>query len=168
MNLSRKSLTAVMLALIMMPAIYNIYFQVRSQLIRSKMWTKMMEGEGTDVVVIHPSKLYWMEVGREIHVNGLMFDVESIEKVGDSLKITGEYDYEESGLLEKKAALEEEHQNKDRKGTPMQMFVQVMDDCISRIHPSAFESDCSNPRILLNISALPTVYLNTISPPPKS
>ena len=167
MNLTRKCLTAIMLALIMMPAIYSVCFQVSKQLIRLKMWEKM-EGEVTDVVVIHPSKLYWMEKGREIFVNGLMFDVKSIEKVGDSLRITGQYDYEESGLFRKLESIEEEQENEDRKGNSIQVLVQVMDDSMPRFHTACVDFNSSRLKIFPNISALPIVYLNTISPPPKA
>ena len=120
-----------MLVLIMIPAIYSMYFQVNQQLIHWKMWS-MADEEANDVVVIHPSKLYWMEKDREIFVNGLMFDVKSIEKVGDSLRITGEFDYEESNLVKKLESIEEEQKKDGRQANAIQMLVQIMDDSMSR------------------------------------
>lgn len=167
MNLTRKCLTAVMLTLIMMPAIYSVYFHVRQQLIRLEMW-EWLEGEGDDVVIIHPSKLYWMEKDREIFVNGMMFDVKSIEKVGDSLRITGEYDFEESGIHRQMEKVQESREDEDQQSNSIQVLTQVMDDSMSRFLTSLFPFELSDPKQLPLATTLPIVYLNTISPPPKS
>ena len=167
MNFKRKLLTSAMLVLIMMPAIYCIYFQVNQQLIRWRMWA-MVEENATDIVVIHPSKLYWMKKDREIFVNGMMFDVKSIEKTGDSLRITGEYDYEESGLYEKLESLHEEDNDQKREATRIHVLVQVMDDSISKFLISDIDLAASARKLARDISTLPTVFLNTISPPPKA
>jgi hypothetical protein len=166
MNFIRKCLTAAILVLIMMPAIYSIYFQVKQQLIHWKMWS-LAEEEANDVVVIHASKLYWMEKDREIFVNGLMFDVESIEKVGDSLRITGEFDYEESGLLEKLESVTEKEKKEGRQANAILLLVQVMDDSMSGFQTTYIDFSCPSHKIFPRISALPIVYLNTIYPPPK-
>ena len=167
MKLTRKYLTTVMLALILMPAIYSIYFQLQTEIIHSRMW-RMLQGEASGVVMIHHSKLYWMEKDREILVNGLMFDVKSIEKVGDSLRITGEYDYEESGLYEKLESLHEEDNDQKREATRIHVLVQVMDDSISKFLISDIDLAASDRKLARDISTLPTVFLNTISPPPKA
>ena len=131
------------------------------------MWERV-KGEGNDVVVIHPSKLYWMEEGREIFVNGLMFDVKSIEKVGDSLKITGEYDYEESGLNEEYKRVKESREKENGQTHSVQVLVQVMDDSITRIYPSYSFIDLSNSNRVSLSPILPIIYLGTQSPPPKA
>ena len=157
----------MMLALILMPAIYSIYFQLQTEIIHSRMW-RLLEEEARDVVVIHPSKLYWMEKDREIFVNGLMFDVKSIEKVGDSLRITGEFDYEESGLYDKLETLHEEKGDQKREASRIYVLVQIMDDSISRFLISYIDLAAADRKIAGDISTLPTVYLTTISPPPKA
>ena len=167
MKWPRHCLTAFLLALVMMPAIYSLYFHISQQLIRMEMWEKV-KGEVNDVVVIHPSKLYWMEEGREIFVNGLMFDVKSVEKVGDSLRITGEYDYEESGLNEEHKRVKESKEKEQGQSHSIQVLVQVLDDSIARISPSYSSIDLTNSNRVSLSPILPIIYLGTQSPPPKA
>jgi len=156
-----------MLTLIMTPAIYSIYFQVRQQLIRSEMW-EWLEDEGTDVVTIHPSKLYWMEKDREIFVNGLMFDVKSIEKIGDSLRITGDYDNKESGLRLQMEMVEDAWEDENQQANSIQVLVQVMDDSLSSFFSPLNQFETLDAHRFSITTSLPTVFLKTISPPPKS
>ena len=167
MNLTRKCLTALMLALIMMPAIYSIYFQLCQQLIRLEMWERI-EGEVSTELVIHSSKLDWVEKGREIRVNGVMFDVKSVKKIGDSLKITGEYDHKESSLLREMELIEETQEEEDQQSNSIQVLIQVMDDSMSHYFAALIPCNLSVSKRFHTESTLPTVFLNTISPPPKS
>jgi hypothetical protein len=167
MKWPRLCLTAILLALTMTPVIYSIYFHISQQLIRKEMWDKM-KGEVSDVVTIHPSKLYWMEEGREIFVNGLMFDVKSIEQVGDSLRITGEYDYEESGIHKELELVKESSRDDDQQAHSVQILVQVMDDSLFRFVATFSPIDLQISNHFPGTSILPTIYLDTIYPPPKA
>ena len=156
-----------MLALIMMPAIYSIYFQLCQQLIRLEMWERM-EGDVSTELVIHSSKLSWVEKGREIRLNGVMFDVKSVEKIGDSLKITGEFDHKESSLLREMEMIEETQEEEDQQSNSIQVLIQVMDDSMPRYFAALIPCNLSVSKRFYTESTLPTVFLNTSSPPPKS
>jgi len=155
-----------MLVLIMMPVIYSAYFLLHQQLIRYEMWGNI---EGTDnVIIMDASSLKWADKDREIVVNGLLFDVKSIEKFGDSVKVTGEYDYEETNLNREMELVEETQEEEDQQSNSIQVLVQVTDDSLSRFLADFFQFNQTGNKCSKAASILPTIYLKTISPPPKS
>jgi len=130
------------------------------------MWGNIDEAD--KVIIMDASSLKWANRDREIMVNGLMFDVKSIEKIGDSVKVTGEYDCEETNLNREIAWVEDAQEEEDQQSNSIQVLVQIMDDSLSRFLAGFFQFNQADSKCSKATSILPTIYLRTISPPPKS
>ncbi len=155
-----------MLVLIMMPAIYSVSFLANQQLIRWAMWGSIEEAD--QVITMHASSFKWAKKDREIIVNGFMFDVKSIEKIGDSVRVTGEYDYEETNLNREIELVGEAQEEEDQQSSSIQVLTQVMEDSLSGFLSSFLRFNQDDSICTKGASILPTIYLKAISPPPKA
>lgn len=93
-----KTIPGIMIMLlVLLPALYCAYFQAEQQITRHRMKEKL-ESDELQTVVVPVKDFRWYEENREIVVNGLMFDVESITRHGDNYVITGLFDEYETEL----------------------------------------------------------------------
>lgn len=83
--------------LILLPCMYCLYFQGKQQVIRYEMRQKL-ESEQVQTVIVPVKDFKWYEEGREIIVDGMMFDVKSMIRQGDNYLITGLFDERETEL----------------------------------------------------------------------
>jgi hypothetical protein len=83
--------------LILLPCLYCLYFQVKQQAIRMEM-EERLESEQVQTVVVPVNEFRWYEEGREILVDGMMFDVKSMREENGNYIITGLFDENETKL----------------------------------------------------------------------
>lgn len=83
--------------IVLLPCIYCVYFQVQHHMIREEMREKL-ESENLQTVIVPVKEFRWYEENREIIVDGMMFDVESMRQEGDNYIISGLFDEAETEL----------------------------------------------------------------------
>lgn len=93
-----KTITAIpIILLVLLPCIYCLYFQVNEYRIWKQMEEKL-ESAHLQTVIIPVENFRWYEENREIIVDGMMFDVKSIERKDGHYVVTGLFDEEETEL----------------------------------------------------------------------
>jgi hypothetical protein len=111
-------LTILASAPLLMPA----SFMISRQLIRSQMLEKM-EKQNLVSLEIPAAEFQWYEEGREVIINGRMFDVKSIRLSDGVYFIKGLFDEKETEL---KQALRDHEQEQDSKTLFAQQLVQFI------------------------------------------
>lgn len=107
MRVARNIMAVPIILLVLMPCIYCLYFQARHQAIKWEMQERL-ESERLQTIIIPAKNFRWYEQGREIIVNGAMFDVRSVTKQDGNYLVTGLFDEEETELHIAMGRLQEE------------------------------------------------------------
>lgn len=107
-----KKITAFFLLLVALAPIVNLFIiPLQQQWIRHRMEEQLESGIQHEVLLAE-NEVRWIDNGKEMLVDGRMFDVKQIVHQGDgTLRVTGLFDDEESSLLRQ---LE---QNQDKNNT---------------------------------------------------
>jgi hypothetical protein len=104
------------------PLLVPAYFMASRQIIRSQMLEKMEE-QNLVSVEVPAAEFQWYEEGREIIINGRMFDVKSITLSDGVYFIRGLFDEKETEL---KQALQNQQDEQDGNTLYAQQLVQFM------------------------------------------
>jgi hypothetical protein len=65
------------------------------------------------------AQLSFNDNGRELHLNGSLYDVVNVENTGNGVKITVEYDSKETQLIQAFGNLFKQQQNQDQTSSPL-------------------------------------------------
>lgn len=84
-------------ALVLTPFLFAFYFQVQQTIIRKRMEEKLM-GQELTVLKLKQADLVWFKKGKEIILEGRLFDVFSITEKGTELLVSGLFDDAETKL----------------------------------------------------------------------
>jgi hypothetical protein len=104
---TKRVVSCLLLLLAAMPFIYTLVVGVQQQSIREKMKVQL----GTHVlqsVTIPMNEVHWIMNGKEIWINGRMFDIRSSHFQNGEYVFSGLYDEDETVLLKQ---LQKEEQN---------------------------------------------------------
>lgn len=80
-----------------MPLLFVISFAIRQQRIRHRM-KERMEEQMLHIVTLDNNDIHWAKKGKEIWVNGKLFDIKSFEQINGKTIFCGLYDEEETSL----------------------------------------------------------------------
>jgi hypothetical protein len=80
-----------------MPLLFFVSFRIQQQSIRREMREKL-EQENLQTLVLHESQFEWIE-DHEIRVNGMMFDIRSVNQSNGIYTFSGHYDEDETLLV---------------------------------------------------------------------
>ncbi len=93
-----RNITSFLFILLgLVPVLTILVFSVRQQAIRHQMIEKL-EREQLHSIVLADAEIQWAKTGKEIWVDGKMFDIKSIAHKGDSTIFKGLFDLEETVL----------------------------------------------------------------------
>lgn len=84
-------------ALVLTPFFFALYFQVQQSIIRKRMEEKLM-GQELTTLTLKQADLVWYKKGKEIILQGRLFDVFSIKEKGGELLVSGLFDDAETKL----------------------------------------------------------------------
>ncbi|HYE53379.1 MAG TPA: hypothetical protein VD996_00995 [Chitinophagaceae bacterium] len=164
----RKTITAVPIILLaLLPCLYCAYFQVKEHLIWLEMEEKM-ERSNLQTVTVPVKDFRWYEENREIIVDGMMFDVKSIERKGNNYIITGLFDAEETALHIAMGKLQEQ----ERDGSGAELVGKVLSQNII-VHSLTDmlrqpQSTSLSPKQMLPDEKLYNTILSLHTPPPRT
>lgn len=102
MNLSRKISLTLLLMTISVPVIFCYYFSIQQQIVKQHMY-EALEQKELQTLVIPTEEIEWFEKGKELLINGALFDVKEYHFENGVLIAKGLYDAKETEL---KASLE--------------------------------------------------------------
>ena len=93
-----KSLSAIsLLVLVLTPVFIAVYFLAQQTIIRNEMKEKLEEEALLTFKIVEKS-VSWIEKGKELLVDGKLFDVKSFKNTGGYLEVTGLFDEMELSL----------------------------------------------------------------------
>jgi len=93
----RKILSLFFILLGMLPFIFSLTAILRKQQIRHEM-KERMEKSLLHTIILDEDNVVWMKPGKEIFVDGKMFDIKKTEKLNGKIIFHGLYDEEETAL----------------------------------------------------------------------
>lgn len=124
MQLRTKQLIAVGLLLIVaMPVILSVSIFVKQKIVHLQR-SRRFEKEHIQSITLSAENVYWVKPGKEISVNGKLFDVKSYERLGNKIRFTGFYDRKEDKLVKHFTKLV--HNDDDARRTPAQALVKFI------------------------------------------
>lgn len=95
----KKQLTAFgLLLLVALPFVLSVCLFVAQKTLQSQRQNRFTT-EQIQMVVISAEKFSWVQNEKEVLINGRLFDVKSIKKVGQMLELTGFFDHKEDRIV---------------------------------------------------------------------
>ncbi|MEJ7739413.1 MAG: hypothetical protein WKF97_18465 [Chitinophagaceae bacterium] len=123
------------------PLFFSIWFLISQQSVRSAMEQKM-EQEYLQTIVVLKSDVHWVKPGKEIRVQGSMFDVKSKRQKGDSIYFTGLFDADEDVLYSQlKNATDEFGDEQSSKLYAQTLLLVLIELDLRRILPVVFDGE---------------------------
>lgn len=166
-----KFLKPVSILLIMgmmcLPGILCVYYEVAQFQVREEMEEKL-EHEKLQQILIPVTEIKWHEEGKEILVNGCLFDIKTIEIREGIAYISGLYDMQESLIKVHLHHLQQKQQQDQNTGkiaykwTSLTLFNSTHDISVMIILPDREK------RTEFRLSHFPEFYLPIILPPPNA
>lgn len=163
----KRKITAVVLVIIAItPLACCLMLNIRQQNIRHRMKEKL-ESEITHTVIIPEKDLQWIEQGKELLINGRMFDVKHIIRQNNGKVIlTGLFDNDETNLVKEIRTQQEKSRSEDyAQLVSLLQIVQVLPpDTNSSDIPVARTEPAGCPH---KMNFLHSAYIGVSTPPPR-
>lgn len=99
MQTKKKQITAfALLLLVVLPLFFSAGLFLKQQIIQQQR-RQRLDTELLQTITVSAEKIVWVKPGKEILVDGKLFDVKSFKKNGNDILLTGFYDYKEDKLV---------------------------------------------------------------------
>lgn len=95
----KKPITVLLLLCLAAPVFFFAGFILKQHIIRSSM-KQQLKQQLLQTVTVAKNSLVWFDDGKEVSINGNMFDVVSVKTDGNNITLTGLYDTDEDKLHE--------------------------------------------------------------------
>lgn len=164
-TVTKKLFNYLLLLLAAIPLIYILIFKFQQQSIRHKM-EERLEASVLHTICIPENKVQWMKKGKEIKVDGKMFDIKSFHIQNGVYVFTGLYDEEETALRDNLQYEQEKNSQNSKQFTQLfQLLQSIYND---PQHDTFFPVTKSGPDMINYNSALITQFISIITPPPRA
>jgi hypothetical protein len=163
----KKYLPVFFILVIFMPMMVSVALLVWQQVIHFEMMEEL-EAKNLTAIIIKKSSLKWTRTGKEIEINGNLFDVDDISIKGDSCIIKGLYDEKEEALLQTiKKSQQESPYNK-----PLQLLISKVFSHVLFIEDKKVTQPTGALAFFKNYYSFNSVHFSSFSsalngPPPK-
>lgn len=107
-----------LLTLVMLPVFIAVFFLAQQTVIRHEM-KEQLEQQSLQTIRIAEKNITWIEKGKELIVDGKLFDVKSSKYTGDYVEVTGLFDEMELSLQHQLIF----SQNPEKNGKQKQEFI---------------------------------------------
>lgn len=98
MKTTLRQVSAIcLLLLVAVPFLISFFFVIRLCIIKIQV-SEDLEYEQLQTITVAESNIKWIVPGKEVLLNGNLFDIKSFKQTGDNLIITGLYDKDEDYL----------------------------------------------------------------------
>lgn len=121
MQAKKKQITALgLLLLAALPLILSVGIFIKQKIVHYQR-RERFETEQVQTITVSAEKIYWINHGKEILVNGKLFDVKSFKTAGADIILTGFYDDKEDKLVNHVSNLM--HHDEEGSGTSANHFI---------------------------------------------
>lgn len=163
-----KILLYILILVISMPGLLYIYYEAARLHLHHTM-EEAMERTHLQVLTIAADQLNWVREGKEILIEGRMFDVHTIRQAADKVIISGLFDDKEKWIKEKLFVL----RNTENQESRSEQQIVSHWHRLQWVSPS-FDTQTLYPLLVLkskhlpgNQALIPSPYLQTIIQPPE-
>lgn len=116
----KKQLAAfALLLLVALPVFLSVSFCIKQQLVQHQR-EQRLKTEVIETITVDAEKIDWIETGKEIQVDGKLFDVKSFKISGNHIVLTGFFDSKEVKIVNHIVDIE---QQKSKSGSPINQLV---------------------------------------------
>jgi hypothetical protein len=148
------------------PWLFVFIFIIRQEAIRHEMKEELEKDIPKQVVVIPDSDIHWVKKGKEIFVNGRMFDIKTMISRDDLTTFTGLYDEQETAL--KKQLSESWNRNISQRNQLLaQLFFSFPFTLIETRADIITNDSIKNEITVLKTPGLPKRHKTILTPPPQ-
>lgn len=167
MNKFRKKILPFVATIVFAaPLLYVVFLQTKQIIIRHEM-KERLEEQMLHKVTVQKQDIHWTEKGKELRIDGHMFDAEEVEYHTDgSITVTGLYDDEETDLLQQlNKTCQQQNTTENQQMTHFLTFILSMPE-----QPLNFGIPfLTNNRLKKSVNdmSLPSKHLKIPAPPPK-
>ena len=169
MILKRNKIFAfIFLSITAIPLSCCVYLFAKQQIVHFRM-AEALEEKALHIIVVKSNAARWISFGKEILIDGHLFDVESYKQDGDNLELAGLYDTEEDQLNDQLKKIE---QTKSSGNTfENTLLISVLSQTFFSENSNTFNKDIFHKAVgriqFLSDENLYSTFLDIIIPPPK-
>lgn len=125
-----------------------------------------LEEEILQTITVEENAVKWLDEGKEISVNGRMFDIRSMYRHDHHVTFTGLFDDEETSLLKN---IQHQEQKEKSQGTKLlAKLFQLSSTLTTAVHEEIVCPVVTTGRYNNFIPSLNSVYSKVITPPPQT
>lgn len=122
MYLNPKKITAWgLLLLVAIPIFFSVSILVKQKILHFQR-EKKFEKETLQTVVVSAAAIYWVKPGKEILLEGKLFDVKSFTTSGHTIALLGFFDHKEDKLVQQIVAREKQKSRSDSPFNPVKFL----------------------------------------------
>ncbi len=162
-----KRTTALLFTLLgFAPLLFILLTGIKQQGIRHNM-RRRLESNMLHTITIAKKDVRWLKDGKEILINGRMFDIKSSKSAGDGkISFTGLYDDEETSLVKE---ISKNQQNENNAGGKLlaQLF-QLLSSTFNNTAQEIFIPSLNSNPFPVMAQQLPSRFKTILSPPPQA
>lgn len=166
--MKRNLLAALLLLIISLPSLTFIYWKVQEVLVRWEMQEKL-EYTSLQTITLPVNMVEWYDKGREVLIEGNLFDVKSYYTRDNEIVLTGLFDAAETNiqnhvkeLLKQQQEDEATRENAEYSFVSISLFTEQLPSWL--INPP---DNILTKRYQRDINKIPSVYLSLAVPPPE-
>ena len=161
-----KLTTCFLLCLAALPLLFTIYIQTSQSILHEQMREELEENKLVTIRV-STSALSWTESGKEVIIDGKMFDVERFAVEGNAVVLTGLFDTDEDAIITMLDGLEKNNSDGTSSTLAMEWF--SLFSFIQEKEPNHFLTGEQFPATsLLQYNRAEDPVLSCDTPPPEN
>ena len=161
-----KKITALLFILLgIAPLLLFVFTSIKQLEIRHNM-KQQLEYKMLNTITLAMKDLHWLEEGKEILINGRMFDIKSYQSAGNGkINFTGLYDDDETTLINKIKENQRNENNGD--GKLLAQLFQLLQSSFSNTLSETIIPSLNNSYFPGIEQGLASQFITIFSPPPQ-
>ena len=155
----------LLLLLAAMPLVYTLLIGIPQKAIQHKM-KERLETQCLQTISVSENDLVWTQDGKEIWVNGRMFDIRSSHLQNGVYVLSGLYDEDETVLAEH---LQKDQQNNNTNSKQLVQLFQLLQTIYNRPQeePVSTANNIPGRKFIPDASPLASQFISIFTPPPQ-
>ena len=161
---TKRTTIFLLLLLAAMPLVYTLFVGIPQRIIQHKMQERL-ETHFRRTITVAENDIHWIKDGKEIWVNGRMFDIKSSHLRDGIYVFSGLYDDEETILVEQ---FQKDQQNNTANNKQLlQLFQLLQSFCNSPQAEIVSPENISGAKFIPDASPLASQFISIFTPPPR-
>ena len=162
---TKRTTTYLLLLLAALPLVYTLFMGIPQRAIQHKM-KERLETQLLQTITIAKSDVLWIKDGKEIWVNGRMFDIKSFHLRNGAYVFSGLYDEEETAMLEQ---IQKDQQNNNSNSKQLVQLFQLLQSFYNSPQEEIVSpGNIPGGKFIPEASPLASQFISIFTPPPQA